>query len=429
MPGMRNISIITLIFLTIIACTTTQRVASPDEQFASMYNPSEFSLNADYEFFHLNDGMTSMYIRLFPGELLYNQANDENEYRALVQIAYEIFLLDEEGMMIQKTDSSDFTINLGRETEDKSAYFSSKVLPILGGKRYLIRLEAKDLQRGTLGLKHLYIDKLNEFSAQNFSIVSGRSGFPKFQNYMMPGELFRLKYRAPGIETLYLDFYKSDGDLPRPIVTQNSASSFPRIPDTTMVLNYNETQYFSLPDEGMYHFRIDSLRTDGVTINHFGEDFPQVKTEKALFEPLFYLTTQSEFKRLQQSENLKLAVDDFWLKRASSKDRSRELIRVYYNRVLYSNLYFTSDREGWKTDRGMVFILFGPPDRMRDSGIEQRWYYISRRQNKVIEFVFERKANEFTNSDLIWRKNIESMQYWSSAVSSWRAGKVYTLGK
>nr|MDA3824194.1 GWxTD domain-containing protein [Bacteroidales bacterium] len=138
----------------------------------------------------------------------------------------------------------------------------------------------------------------------------------------------------------------------------------------------------------------------------------------------FYIATLTEYRSLLKEGNTKRAVDEFWLKRSSSMERSRELIRVYYNRVLYSNLYFTASSEGWKTDRGMVFILFGPPDRMKDSGNEQRWYYISRRQGKVIEFVFERKPSFYSNQDLIWKKSIASMVYWSSAVSSWRSGKL-----
>lgn len=411
------------------ACSITKEAAAPAIQYAAMYNPSEFSLNVDYQIYHISDDMTSLYIRIFPGELLFNQANNEGEYRALVQIDYSIFELDEADQIVAKSDSSRFIIKLGKADQENSAYFNAKVLSIPSGKKYLIRLEATDLQRGTNGLRHLYIDKLNEFSAQNFSIVSARTGYPRFQNYLFPGEVFRVTYRVRGYDTIYLDLFKFDQEYPRPPITQGSASAYERVPDTTLVLAYSDSVIFTLPEKGMYHFRIDSARKEGITVHNFGADYPQVKSEEALAEPIFYIATLTEYRNLMREANLKRAVDEFWLKRTNTMDRSRELIRVFYNRVLYSNLYFTADREGWKTDRGMVFILFGPPDRMKDSGPEQRWYYISRRQGKVIEFVFERKATPYSNNDLIWKKNMESMQYWSAAVSSWRNGKVYSLGK
>lgn len=410
-------------------CATTREATTPAIQYAAMYNPSEFSLNVDYQIYHISDDMTSLYIRIFPGELLFNQANNEGEYRAVVRIDYSIFELDEADQIIAKSDSSSFTIKLGRKDQENSAYFTAKVLSIPSGKKYLIRLEARDMQRGTTGLRHLYIDKQNEFSAQNFSIVSARTGYPRFQNYLVPGEVFRITYRVRGRDTIYLDLFRDDEQYPRPPITQGSASAYDRIADTTLVLAYSDSVIFTLPEKGMYHFRIDSLRKEGITVHNFGADYPQVKSEEALAEPIFYIATLAEYRNLMREQNLKRAVDEFWLKRTNTMDRSRELIRVYYNRVLYSNLYFTADREGWKTDRGMVFILFGPPDRMKDTGAEQRWYYISRRQGKVIEFVFERKATPYSNNDLIWKKNMESMQYWSSAVSSWRNGKVYSLGK
>ena len=65
----------------------------------------------------------------------------------------------------------------------------------------------------------------------------------------------------------------------------------------------------------------------------------------------------------------------------------------YYIRVNYVNEYFNmSWREGWETDFGMIYILFGPPDQIErsnytstSSSIYQVWYYS--RLNK--QFVFK----------------------------------------
>ncbi|MEX0987566.1 MAG: GWxTD domain-containing protein [Bacteroidales bacterium] len=426
---MNKIKYIVLIVGVLSGCVLTKDVSTPAAQYSALYNPSEFSLNAEYRFYHLSDNMTSLYIRLFPGELLFNQANEEAEYRAMVAINYTIYELDEAGAIVAMSDSAGFTLKLGRKDQERSAYFSTRVLLINAGKQYMIRLESRDMQRGILGLKHLYIDKTNVLSAQNFSVVSALTGYPRFLNYISPGEVFSLKYRLPGYDTIFLDFFKPEHETPRPRVTLDAPSYFNIEPDTTIALAYSDTTIFTLPEQGMYHFRLDSVSRAGITLHNFGVDYPQVKSERGLMEPLFYIATETEYRNMERAANLKRAVDDFWLNRSDTRDRSRELIRVYYNRVLYSNLYFTADREGWKTDRGMVFMLFGPPDRMKDSGSEQRWYYISRRQGKVIEFVFERKQGIYSNHDLTWRKNLETMQYWSAAVSSWRSGKVYSLSR
>ncbi len=418
-----------ILLLLLQGCAALFPPEAKESEVAPMYNPSEYSLNIDYKIYHISDMLTSLYIRIFPGELLFNSANSEAELRANVRIRYQIYELDEEDKVLAKVDSSEFLVKIGGEAQNQTAYFANKTLRVPAGKKYLVRLDSKDVLRGTIGLRHLYIDKSDVYGSQNFSVLSPVTNYPKFLNYFAQGEVFRLDYRLPGIDTIYVDYYKPDHSIPRPQVVLDGPSFFTRIPDTTMIMSFADTLIYTLPFTGMYHFRIDTLHHGGITLHNYGTSYPQVKTDTDLMEPLFYIATMAEYRSLQRSHNVKRAVDDFWLERTSSMDRSRELIRVYYNRVLYSNLYFIADREGWKTDQGMIYILFGPPDRIRDTGNEQQWYYISRKQQKIIRFTFQRKPGQFSNQELEWKKTTETLQYWSAAVSSWRSGKVYTFNK
>ena len=145
-------------------------------------------------------------------------------------------------------------------------------------------------------------------------------------------------------------------------------------------------------------------------------------------EPLFYLTTLAEYRDLRKEQNRKLAVDNFWLKIGGSIEKSKELIRIYYNRVVYSNLYFTSNKEGWKTDQGMIFILFGPPNRIQMTGSGERWFYFSKRRSSPLEFRFDRKPDAFSDQNMVWVKTTDSQMFWNDAVRSWRNGKVYSPG-
>src|SRR6056297_2924597 len=137
MSTIRHITWVVFLGALLAGCATTKERPAKSQQYAALYNPSEFSLNADYRFFHISDNMTSMYIRLFPGELLFNQANEQAEYRALVGITYIIYELDEKGMITAQIDSTQFEVKLGREAEERSGFFSSKVLNLPTGKHYL----------------------------------------------------------------------------------------------------------------------------------------------------------------------------------------------------------------------------------------------------------------------------------------------------
>lgn len=60
---------------------------------------------------------------------------------------------------------------------------------------------------------------------------------------------------------------------------------------------------------------------------------------------------------------------------------ARTSMEEYYNRVAYANKQFTHFFEGWKSDRGMIYILFGPPDNVErypfniDSKPYEIWHY------------------------------------------------------
>ncbi|RNC84629.1 MAG: GWxTD domain-containing protein [Balneola sp.] len=93
-------------------------------------------------------------------------------------------------------------------------------------------------------------------------------------------------------------------------------------------------------------------------------NYPSLKTPRELAAPLAYLMDKKEYNRLMAIENdvdLKKALDRFWLKNIKNSKKAQDVISLYYERVEQANKQFASYKEGWKTDMGMIYILFGPP--------------------------------------------------------------------
>ncbi len=68
-----------------------------------------------------------------------------------------------------------------------------------------------------------------------------------------------------------------------------------------------------------------------------------------------------DMKKLPPDEK-RNAFQEFWKKRDPSPNSERnELMEEYYSRVAYANKNFGHYMDGWKTDRGMVYIIFGSP--------------------------------------------------------------------
>lgn len=419
-----------MLVLVMGGCATTETATKENSSgyHASVYNPSRLSLHPDYSIYHESNGYSVLYIRAYPAELKFSQTNEEAEHRAMLSIRYQLIQLDEPGLNGAVVDSASVTYKLKAQDEKRPAFFATLSIPVKEGMRYLLRLQATDLNRGSLGLEYLYIDKTNPYGAQNFKVVSMFSGYPKFMRFFLPGEEFNVRYRDPSIDSIIVEYFKLESELPRPPITASSDYTLNYTPDTTFIFPLVDTAHYNLRREGMYFVRVEEEQEKGLALFNFGGSFPEVKSPVELMEPLFYLATLAEYRDLRMEPNRKLAVDNFWLKRGNSVEKSRELIRIYYNRVVYSNLYFTSNKEGWKTDQGMIFILFGPPSRIRMTGTGESWYYFARRKSKVVEFSFDRQPDAFSHQHMVWLKTTESQMYWNEAVRSWRKGKVYSMG-
>lgn len=425
--------IIVFIVLAGIAagCASSRKASTEDTEgnLASLYNPSRLSLHPDYSIYHEGSAYSVLFIRAYPAELRFSETNADAEYRALLRLKYELIGLDESGQEEYAViDSASVVYKLLEQDQNSPAFFASLAIPVRQGNKYLLKLETTDLNRGSMGVEYLYVDKTDPNSAQNFKVVSSYSGYPKFMRFFLTGEKFNVMYRDKEADSIYVDYFRLTGELPRPPLTATTDYTMNYVPDTGYVFPMIDTVDYDLRLEGMYHIKVNKDQDEGLTLFNFGGSFPEVKTPRELLEPLFYLATLAEYRDLRTQQNRKLAVDNFWLKLGKSVEKSRELIRIYYNRVVYSNLYFSSNKEGWKTDQGMVFILFGPPSRIQMTARGESWYFYARRRGKMVEFRFQREQDAFSDQNMIWQRTTDSQMYLNEAIRSWRNGKVYSMG-
>lgn len=83
-------------------------------------------------------------------------------------------------------------------------------------------------------------------------------------------------------------------------------------------------------------------------------------------QDVLYIITPEEraaFKKLQTDEEREQFIEQFWLRRDPDPDTPENEYRdEYYRRIAYSNEHYASGIPGWKTDRGRIYITFGPPD-------------------------------------------------------------------
>jgi GWxTD domain-containing protein len=88
--------------------------------------------------------------------------------------------------------------------------------------------------------------------------------------------------------------------------------------------------------------------------------------KKWLSEDVIWIITDEErsaFMQLSNDEERDNFIEAFWQRRDPTPDTAEnEFKEEHYRRIAYANEHFPAGIPGWKTDRGRIYIVFGPAD-------------------------------------------------------------------
>ena len=121
----------------------------------------------------------------------------------------------------------------------------------------------------------------------------------------------------------------------------------------------------------------------------------------AIIGPLQYVMNYSDWIRLKHAspDQQKKLFKKFWEKRNPLPDNpTNPLLEEFYRRVQFTNENFSSSgAPGWQTDRGRIYIIYGPPDDIyrNDANLfsSQPPYIIWTYNNLRLRFVFVDELN------------------------------------
>jgi len=85
-----------------------------------------------------------------------------------------------------------------------------------------------------------------------------------------------------------------------------------------------------------------------------------------LNEDVIYIISPEErtsFLQLETNEEREQFIEQFWLRRSNNPDLPDNYFKEeHYRRIAYANEHFASGIPGWRTDRGRMYIMWGPAD-------------------------------------------------------------------
>jgi GWxTD domain-containing protein len=179
-----------------------------------------------------------------------------------------------------------------------------------------------------------------------------------------------------------------------------------------------------LPDEGYHFFQTDTSASAGLLLKISHESFPKVKDWEEMIQMVTYISTRKEHEGLLSANDKKKALDEYWISLTRNPETAKELIRNYFRMVEFANILFTDFKEGWKTDRGMVYIVMGPPQEVNFYLDREVWSYGGMDDSSKIRFTFARAKTILSPHFYTLNRSRAYQPVWFKNISQWRSGRM-----
>ncbi len=332
----------------------------------------------------------------------------ENEFIANYNVTISVFDEDKNTLFVEKSWTEKLKSQKFELTISKDNYnLSLRSFELLPGK-YLIRSIVEDQ------------DSRNEYKSENLVTVKDFSKLPAVSDIMLISKETVVDGETKILPNVSRNVLAQNEGLPFFFEVYSDSSGSYKIEyalkdkkdiifDSTMTkrLDSTHTQIFAKIKNkdlslGGYELVVSIENNDGKILAITSKAFlsrwigipSSVRDLDKAIAQLIYIASSSEISDMEDAktkeEKIKLYLD-FWKKKDPTPNTEENEVRdEYYRRVAYANENFSHYIEGWKSDRGMVFIILGPPNNVDrhpfeyDSKPYEVWEYY----NLSKDFVF-----------------------------------------
>lgn len=409
------------VVLIAVACGTPRRTSVTTQ--TNSYKKEVNTIHPQFAVFNVSDSITELHFKVASRELLYTRPDGINFTSSLL-IAYRLYSSYDSKEILDS--GSVRLVDVNNNGADKFLMGKMNVRA-QSPRSYVLRLRVTDLNHSVEVISAVNIEKDNDLNRQNFLVKSVATDAPVFRNYVKTGEEVTINYKAKVGVNVYVRYYNREFPLASPPFSMNEPKPFQYRPDSTFALQLSPegSTKFTAYKKGFYHIQLDTSKRDGLTLYNFSDAFPEIKRADDMILPLRFITSKQEYEDFMTSTNKKASIDKFWLDCTGNQDRAKEIIRKYYNRVQDANTYFTSYLEGWKTDRGMIYLIYGAPNVIYRTTNSEVWTYGEENNINSLNYTFSKVNNPFTDNDFALERSAIYKQSWYSAVDIWRQGRAY----
>jgi len=373
---------------------------------------------------------------------IFNRGLEFKEEGGVFTADYELIIAidDDDGQRLE-TITRDRRVTVESELKAKSRidHRTSQVNVDLPAGKYKINFTFKDIGSGRTDREEVKVEltALDERSpqmsavefVQAFSRRGDREGVFDKSDYVLIPSVTRTFGREENSRLVYYFEIYPGADSISPIVVET------KIRHAAKGMQYRDTLHLDLGDKtekqlreislahftpGDYELEIILRGRRNKKLSEQRHDFEILWTQEGMIRndwnsavaqlELYadndnYLPPEGldKLKDLETLEERQQAFDQFWQERDPSPGTpENEFKSAFYHRIALANHYFGMlYRQGWKTDRGRVFVRYGEPDQVDDIPFSpssvpyQIWHYYTSGRYRKFLFVDENQDGDY----------------------------------
>ncbi|SOE22697.1 GWxTD domain-containing protein [Spirosomataceae bacterium TFI 002] len=422
-----NLIILTLstFLLGFFGCKTVKKATVSPNELPTVVKKEQDSkpyINAIRSNYILNDSSTAtVYLRIdfknLPEITSITALNDIFRTSWVLQPDFGIREKLESGKVVYDSESTII--------KDGDYYLKFQIPKLKEHPTAILVMEFIDLKGSRKFTNESFIDFSGLRINQKYGMYLESETFPIFETAIKSGKSISIKSNFGGMGTLYLKKYNFNS---LPALSPMSTSKRNELAEVSVeyVKTIKDGESIILNEAGNYCISPDSSSLD----RSFGfvvvdEYFPRLVDTDELSGPLSYMSTNEEIKAFRDSLEAKDILDLYFLRLTNGNQaQAKSIIKSFYRRVAKTNELFTTYKEGWKTDQGMVYAIIGPPSSVQRNGKREVWLYNQGQSLNPIYFTFYRKSNELSDQNFELVRYPEYGAYWYPFVEAWRTGSV-----
>ena len=404
-------------FIIITSCSFLSKNNLQNRSY--MYQKKSSIVKPSFKVHHNTKISSKLYYKINTNELLKIHSLEEKINKISYTIKCELYVKDItfpiDSFKISKDMFSDTLVEIIEQIE-----FQTKE-----HEEYLLKITFTDENKSTTTNHLINFERRND-SKENY-LISLQEKEVYFFSYFNIKDTLSIRHNSKQKE-IWINYYNETFPLAKPPFIVENINSVKLTPESVLQLRTDST-FFSLPINlrGIYNIVNNPSSKEGATILSFNEYFPNICKTDEMIPPLQFISSSEEFLELKESKNTKIALDKFWLsKTKDNEQQAKKLIHTFYRRVENANKFFTSYLEGWKTDRGMIYLIFGAPNIIYQTKGGERWIYGEKNNIYSLNFTFTKMKNKFTENDYQLNRSVHFRSIWNTAIESWRNGHIYS---